>query len=241
MDWNTLSLRADDILVAGSSRSGTNWTQQVVNQLIYQGQETPTDVPNMWVDRYFDFPTPANFDRPERRVLKTHLKFADVPADKLPNKIIHVTRRWKDVLAGSFGVKVQLSEQVLMDRIPMFTASNPLGGSTVENVASWRNCGLDSNRLLFIHYSQLLNDFDNTTAAIADFVGLRDSWDANGAQIRQHCAFAYMKERWKTIFPPAVAQGIQNRWQPYWNDSLEGTYQTELAKLNAQDQAWMEQ
>lgn len=37
--WNGFAFRDDDIVIATYAKSGTTWTQQIVSQLIFNGQE----------------------------------------------------------------------------------------------------------------------------------------------------------------------------------------------------------
>ena len=39
--WNYVTFREDDIVVATYAKTGTTWTQQIVCQLIHQGEDAP--------------------------------------------------------------------------------------------------------------------------------------------------------------------------------------------------------
>ena len=49
--WNELRFRNDDIVIATYAKSGTTWLQQIISQLLFNGQED-LEVANMspWVD-----------------------------------------------------------------------------------------------------------------------------------------------------------------------------------------------
>jgi aryl sulfotransferase len=81
--WNCYQPRPDDIVVATSIKSGTTWTQEIVRQLIFQGQSAPKrgDI-SPWLDarwRPLDTLIEQLEAQAHRRFIKTHL-----PLDGLP-------------------------------------------------------------------------------------------------------------------------------------------------------------
>lgn len=49
--WNDLKFRDDDIVIATYAKSGTTWLQQIVSQLIFDGQEgLPVAEMSPWLD-----------------------------------------------------------------------------------------------------------------------------------------------------------------------------------------------
>jgi len=99
--WNDFRFREDDIVIATYAKSGTTWVQQIVAQLLFDGQEG-LNVAEMspWVDLRIparEVKLPAIEAQPHRRFLKTHL-----PVDALvfspQAKYLYIGRDGRDVL-----------------------------------------------------------------------------------------------------------------------------------------------
>ena len=99
--WNDLRFRDDDIVIATHVKSGTTWLQQIVSQLLFDGEEG-LEVATMspWLDLRVP---PKEVKLPEveaqthRRFLKTHL-----PVDALvyspKAKYIYISRDGRDIV-----------------------------------------------------------------------------------------------------------------------------------------------
>lgn len=99
--WDDFTPRSDDVVIATSIKGGTTWMQNIVSNLIFQGQETPVPVWQLspWLDgRVADRQEKlAGIEKQShRRFIKTHL-----PLDGLlyfPEvKYIYVGRDGRDV------------------------------------------------------------------------------------------------------------------------------------------------
>jgi aryl sulfotransferase len=99
--WNDFKFRDDDVIIATYAKSGTTWVQQIVSQLIFNGQEgLPVAEMSPWLDLRIP---PKAVKLPEvekqthRRFLKTHL-----PVDALvfspKAKYIYIGRDGRDVV-----------------------------------------------------------------------------------------------------------------------------------------------
>jgi len=98
--WNDFAFRDDDIVVATYAKSGTTWTQQIVSQLVFHGEEgIPVHDISPWLD--LRIMPPDTKDKLEaqqhRRMIKTHL-----PLDALnfspKAKYIYIARDGRDVV-----------------------------------------------------------------------------------------------------------------------------------------------
>ena len=98
--WNDLDFRDDDIIIATYAKSGTTWLQQIVSQLIFNGEEgLPVAEMSPWLDLRVppkEVKLPMVEAQQHRRFLKTHL-----PVDALrfspQAKYIYIARDGRDV------------------------------------------------------------------------------------------------------------------------------------------------
>ena len=99
--WNDFAFREDDIIIGTYGKSGTTWVQQIVSQLIFNGQEG-LEVGEMspWLDLRVpprEVKLPVIEAQTHRRFLKTHL-----PVDALvlsPRaKYLYIARDGRDVV-----------------------------------------------------------------------------------------------------------------------------------------------
>src|ERR1043165_6873944 len=111
--WNDFKFRDDDIIIATYAKSGTTWLQQIVSQLIFNGQED-MEVAEMspWLDLRIppkEVKLPAVEQQQHRRFLKTHL-----PVDALvfspKAKYIYIGRDGRDVVWSLYNHHVNANE-----------------------------------------------------------------------------------------------------------------------------------
>ena len=128
--WNGFLFRNDDIFIATYAKSGTTWIQQIVSQLIFNG-ETGLDVAEMspWIDFRLppkDIKFTAIENQQHRRFLKTHLPLdALVYSPKAKISILHATVA---MCCGVFTIITPLRLNPFIQRStrPADLASNPL-------------------------------------------------------------------------------------------------------------------
>mmetsp|Transcript_132851 Transcript_132851/g.425183 ORF Transcript_132851/g.425183 Transcript_132851/m.425183 type:complete len:312 (-) Transcript_132851:300-1235(-) len=100
--WEVVKSRPDDIIIATAYKSGTTWMQQIISELVFQGQPKPASVGDMspWVDLRVppaEVIGPAIEAQEHRRFLKTHLPFdAFEPYLNPTGKCIYVGRDGRD-------------------------------------------------------------------------------------------------------------------------------------------------
>jgi len=98
--WADFAVRPDDIVIATYSKSGTTWTQRIVDLLVFQ-DPSPRPVMQMsvWVDARIFAPHEVNLANLEaqkhRRFVKSHLPFDALPIYE-GVKYIHVARDGRD-------------------------------------------------------------------------------------------------------------------------------------------------
>ena len=99
--WNDFKFRDDDIIIATYAKTGTTWVQQIVSQLLFDGEEG-LEVAEMspWLDLRIppkSVKLPAVDAQTHRRFIKTHL-----PVDALvfspKARYLYIARDGRDVV-----------------------------------------------------------------------------------------------------------------------------------------------
>ncbi|MGB3199623.1 MAG: sulfotransferase domain-containing protein [Nodosilinea sp.] len=222
--WNDFQFRDDDIIIATYGKAGTTWMQQIVAQLIFNGQ-AGLSVGEMspWMDLRVP-PAPEKLAAVEaqthRRFLKTHL-----PVDALvfspQAKYIYIGRDGRDVLWSLYNHHAN-ANATFYDMLnntpgrvgpPLESPSDSVREyflnwldhdgypfwSLWENMRSWWQVRHLPN-VLMVHYTQLKQDLPGQIRRIAAFLEIpidESQWDA----IVEHCTFDYMKRHAEQVAP----------------------------------------
>lgn len=215
--WNDIRFRDDDVIIATYAKSGTTWMQQIVSQLIFDGQEgLPVAEMSPWVDLRIP---PKEVKLPEieaqthRRFLKTHL-----PVDALvfsdQAKYIYIGRDARDVIWSMYNHH-SMANGMWYDALnntpgrvgpeigkPPESAAkyfeNWLDNDGApfwpfwENIRSWWDIR-DLPNVMLIHFADLKRDMPGRVAAIAEFLDINVA-PGRMEDILHHCSFDYMKE-----------------------------------------------
>jgi len=215
--WNEFNFRDNDIIIATYAKSGTTWLQQIISQLIFNGEED-LEVAEMspWIDLRVppkSVKLPAVEAQEHRRFVKTHL-----PVDALvfskDVKYIYIGRDGRDVLwsmynhhanandlwyealndtPGRVGPPIEKPLESIVDYYHEWLDKDghPFWPFW-ENVRSWWDIRELPN-VYFLHFSKLKEDMPGEIKKIAEFLEIEvdpDKWD----DIIEHCTFDYMKK-----------------------------------------------
>jgi aryl sulfotransferase len=221
--WDHFNFRHDDIVIASYAKSGTTWMQQIVTQLIFDGEEgIPVSKLSPWVDlRIMPPEALAALEQQTRlRCLKTNL-----PVDALvfspQAKYIYVGRDGRDMVWSLFNHYANANEHwygALNDtpgRVGPAIAPPPATApeffrqwfegdgypfwSYWENVRSWWAIRHLPN-VKFVHFNDLKQDLAGSIREIAGFLDIHP--DAKSFdRIVEHCGFDYMKANAETVAP----------------------------------------
>ncbi|MFQ3192043.1 MAG: aryl sulfotransferase [Gammaproteobacteria bacterium] len=215
--WNDINFRDDDIVIATYAKSGTTWVQQIVAQLIFNGQEG-IEVAEMspWVDLRVP-PKEVQLEvlesQTHRRFMKTHL-----PIDALvfspKAKYIYIGRDGRDVLWSFYNHHSTANKNWydVLNETPgrVGPAMQPPNPSIIEyyhdwlnkdgypiwpfweNIRSWWETRNLPNVLL-VHFENLKKDMPGEIRRIAEFIDTPID-ESNWESILKHCSFDYMKE-----------------------------------------------
>ncbi len=214
--WNDFEFRDDDIVIGTYAKSGTTWVQQIVSQLIFNGQEG-LEVAEMspWLDLRVP---PKEVKLPEveaqqhRRFIKTHL-----PVDALTfspkAKYIYIGRDGRDVVWSMYNHHSTANELWYdalnntpgrvgppIERPPdsvhqyfneWFEKDGHPFWPFWENIRTWWQIRNLPNVTL-LHFNDLKRDMPGEIRRIAAFLDIpidESKWN----DIVTHCSFDYMK------------------------------------------------
>ena len=222
--WNDFPFRDDDIIISTYAKSGTTWLQQIVAQLIFNG-DADQNVAEMspWVDLRLP---PREVKLPEieaqthRRFLKTHL-----PVDALEfspkAKYLFIARDGRDVVWSFYNHHLNMTDE-------MIAALNEAAGPDSEpfepvtlgiddyfrrwldkdghpiwqfwhNISTWWEVRHLPN-VKILHFAALKKDMPGQIREIAKFLDIEvdeAKWDA----IVEHCSFEYMRKNAEKSVP----------------------------------------
>jgi aryl sulfotransferase len=249
--WNDFEFRDDDIVVATYAKSGTTWTQQIVGQLVFNGDpDVEIGELSPWVDLRVPpkaVKLPMLAAQTNRRIMKTHL-----PLDALvfsPRaKYLYIGRDGRDVLFSFYHHHSQGNDlwyQLLNDtpgRVgPPIDRPDPdirryfrtwleRDGYPIwslwENVASWWAARHLPNVML-VHFNALKADLPGEMRRIADFLEI-DVPTAKWPQILEHCSFAYMKAH-ADMVAPLGGQIFEGGGESFINKGVNGRWREVLS------------
>jgi aryl sulfotransferase len=215
--WNDFMFRDDDIVIATWAKSGTTWMQQIVGQLIFQGEEGMRAAGlSPWLDLRImprDDVLNGLEAQKNRRFIKTHL-----PVDALvfspKAKYIYIGRDARDVFwslyhhhqsftplaydafnntPGRVGPRLEPPDPDIRRAYHDFLDNDgrpywPFW----SNVQSWWNIR-DLPNVMLTHFNHLKADMRGEIAKIAAFLEIEvdeNTWPA----ILEHCSIDYMRE-----------------------------------------------
>jgi len=215
--WNDLNIRDDDIIIATYMKSGTTWMQQIVAQMLFNGDpELVVAEMSPWVDLRIppkEIKLPVIEAQTHRRFLKTHL-----PVDALvfsPSaKYIYIGRDGRDVVwsmynhhanansvwyeavndtPGRVGPPIEPPpEDIRQYWREWFDQDGYPFWSLWENMRSWWEIR-DLPNVLMVHYENLKRDMPAEMRRIANYLEIdvdESRWDA----IVEYCSFDWMKK-----------------------------------------------
>lgn len=214
--WNDFRFRNDDIVIATYAKSGTTWVQQIISQLIFNGEAgLPVADMSPWLDLRIPpkaVKLPMVESQTHRRFLKTHL-----PVDALvfspEAKYIYIGRDGRDVVWSMYNHHARANDlwyEALNDtpgrvgppilRPPAsirqyFQDWMDKDGEPFwpfwENVRSWWAIR-DLPNVFVTHFANLKADMPSEIRRLAAFLGITID-EARWDDILTHCSFDYMK------------------------------------------------
>jgi aryl sulfotransferase len=248
--WNDLSFRDDDIIIATYAKAGTTWMQQIVAQLLFDG-DPDLEVAEMspWLDLRVppkEVKLPMVEAQTHRRFVKTHLP-VDAFRFSPKAKYIYIARDGRDVVWSMYNHHANANQtwyEALNDTPGR--VGPPIGPPPDdvrqywhdwmtrdghpfwpfwENIRSWWQIRNLPNVML-VHFTNLKRDMPSEIRRIAAFLEIpinESRWNA----MLEHCSFKWMKQNASKSVPlggafwEAGAEVFINKGvNGRWSDSL---------------------
>jgi len=214
--WNDFKFRDDDIIISTYAKTGTTWVQQIVSQLLFEGEEgLPVADMSPWIDLRVppkEVKIPEVEAQEHRRFIKTHLPVEALVFSPIA-KYIYIARDGRDVLwslhnhhstanevwygalndsPGLVGPPIGKPEPDIVKYYHEWLDKDGFPfWSFWENVKSWWAIR-DLPNVYMLHFGNLKEDMPGEIRKIAAFLDIpinEDVWD----DILLHCSFDYMK------------------------------------------------
>lgn len=249
--WNWFRFRDGDVVVATYAKTGTTWTQQIVGQLVFKGDEGALFDTSPWVD-FRAIPLEIVLKTVEaqqhRRFLKTHL-----PLDALvfspQAKYLYIARDGRDMVWSLYNHHAGFTEQAyaminnVMGRVgpPLEPPAGdvvqyfrewldgggmPLGVSFWEHVQGWWNVRHLPNVLL-LHFNDLKVDLPGQMRRIANFLSIEID-EAKFQAMVEHCTFDYMRQT-ASQHSPILDVVFQAGGNTFFNKGTNGRWKDVLS------------
>lgn len=214
--WNELRLRPDDVVIATYAKAGTTWTQQIVAQLIFGGQD---DIDVAALSPWLDMRVPpkevklaALEAQTHRRFIKTHLpvdalvispdaKYIYVGRDgrdvvwSLHHHHSHIDEDWHRQLFGTSGWEAPSlpppPASIRQYFLEWLEGDGYPFWSFWDHVSSWWAIRHLRNVLL-LHFADLKRDLPGQMRRVATFLDIELDDEAFAAAVG-HCRFDHMK------------------------------------------------
>lgn len=219
--WDHILLRAGDVIIATPGKSGTTWVQQIVGELIFEGEGGVHFLRSPCPDHVLESPWKILHQlgsQEHRRFIKTHLPAEALPYDR-GVKYIFVGRDVRDMVWSAHHQLSNFTDHALgayndrPDRVGppivrpadvrsfyhsfLATGETPTFSdgrgpwSLWEHYRGWWQAREVAN-ILLIHFNQLKTDLQGAIRRIAAFLEIAID-EASFPTIVEHCGIDYMR------------------------------------------------
>ncbi len=215
--WNDFQFRGNDVIIATYAKSGTTWMQQIVAQMLFNGDpDLAVAEMSPWLDLRVppkEVKLPMVEAQTHRRIIKTHLPL-DALAYSPKAKYIYIGRDGRDVLWSMYNHHVNANRawyETLNDtpgrvgppiepppadirqywRDWMDRDGHPFWPFW-ENLRTWWQIRTLPN-ILFVHFNDLKRDMPGEMRRIARCLDIPID-ESRWVTILEYCSFDWMKK-----------------------------------------------
>ncbi|KAM7172125.1 sulfotransferase 6B1-like isoform 1-T1 [Macrochelys suwanniensis] len=237
--FDSLEARSDDVILAGYPKNGTNWLDQILNDLeITAAKYTEVEINQkinitneLSVFPRLEFGDPEKFKRmkelPFRRIIITHLPPQVLPKSifKSKAKILLLVRNLKDTAVSYFHFHNNMPPLPSFSSWDEYFAAFMHGklcwGSYFDYLVEW-NKHMDDENIMVITYEELKENQTLGLKTIADFFGFSLSEDEIQTVVERSSFKAMREKSSKThgkfgkIF---FRKGIVGDWKDHFSEA----------------------
>jgi aryl sulfotransferase len=261
--WDRFEVREGDVYVATFGKCGSTWTEQIVTQLLFDGEPGIEPLRRAGWPEFRLGPPEETLDRlaaqTHRRVLKTHMP-VDAVGISPKAKYLNVMRDTRDVAWSFYNHYVSFKPEAI-DRFNSLPGrmGPPMEPVTCDvrafyhdfldrdgypareywhYIRSWWNVRHLPN-VLMVHFNRLKADLASEIERIAAFLEIeidQSVWP----QILEHCSFGYMRsvlgadEMMAVVFKEGGKSFIHKGTNGRWKDVLTAEEALRADRLAAQ-------
>ncbi|XP_006884027.1 PREDICTED: sulfotransferase 1C1-like [Elephantulus edwardii] len=254
--WN-FQARPDDLFIATYPKSGTTWTQEIMNMILHDGDVDKCNQKPLYVKQHMlewvlpdgslDVESVNEMNSP--RIVRTHLPFHLMPPSILGKKckIIYMARNGKDCLVSYYHfsrmTKLFPDPGTWEEFIETFKAGKVQWGSWYNHVKGWW-AAKDKHHILYLFYEDMKEDPKREILKILKFLEKEISEEILNKVI-YHTSFDIMKQNPManyTTLPisimdhsicPFMRKGMPGDWKNHFtvaqNEEFDKDYQKKMS------------
>jgi aryl sulfotransferase len=262
--WNDFEFRDDDVVVTTYSKCGTTLTQQIIAQLVFDGDPDVFGLSiSPWIDARFFPALDMARSQTHRRILKTHLPLEELVYSPKA-KYICIGRDLRDVIWSLHNHYVNFKREALADpaSAPHMDVSPDvrqfyhdfLDGRAPAQWPFWSHAqgwwnGRFLPNLLTLHYADLIADVPSHIRKIAAFLEIPLD-EAKLPTLVSHCGMAHMRkigandEGLSRVFKQGannfINKGTNGRWRDVLNaEEIDKCDQVAARELTPDCAEWL--